>query len=78
MMSSGERKCPLCKQIFLENSDNQQFSGIGFHVVPRGVEAAIERVREMVPQASEETIRQHLAQTRSINMTIAHLLAQPS
>lgn len=78
MMSSGERKCPLCKQVFLENSENPQFAGFGFHVVPRGIEAAVERVREVVPHASEATIRQQLTVTRSINLTIANLLAQPS
>jgi len=78
MMSSGERKCPLCKQVFLENNESQQFASFGFHVIPRGIEEAVERVREAVPRASEAAIRQQLNQTRSINLTIANLLAQPS
>ena len=73
MMASNERKCPLCKQVFLESADHPQFLILNI-TTQRGIDTAVTRVREVVPHAEETTVRRLLMQTRSINATIASLM----
>lgn len=79
MMSSRNRKCPLCKQVFLQTAHTQQthefMRVLAQLTAPRGgMDFAIARVREIVPQASEAVIREELERTRSMQQTIANLV----
>lgn len=79
MMSSRERKCPLCKQTFLQGyqpQPSQEFLRVLAQLTaPRGgMDFAVARVREVVPQISEEVIREELERTRSMQQTIANLV----
>lgn len=79
MMSSRDRKCPLCKQVFLQGyqpQPSQEFLRVLAQLTaPRGgMEHAIARVREVVPQVPEEVIRAELERTRSMQQTIANLV----
>ena len=89
-MSSRERKCPLCKQVFLQGAPqppvqpplqppgNADFMRIfaQFAPVPFGLDHTIAMVREVVPQASDAAIRAELERTRSIQQTIVNLVDQ--
>jgi len=79
MMSSRERKCPLCKQVFLQGyqpQPSQEFLRVLAQLTaPRGgVDFAVARIREVVPQISEEVVREELERTRSMQQTIANLV----
>lgn len=83
ILNNPEKRCPLCKQQFLQPEPSQEQSFWSYFSFFRNAainraqrEMEIEQVRQILPHIPQEVIRRELDRTGSMDETIANMLEQ--
>jgi hypothetical protein len=79
MLRNSERKCPLCKQTFLEPDASSSFSLLSifsFFARGRSNEEDLRRMMEVFPNLSEQELLREVERAGSVQQAIDNLLGE--